>query len=93
MLFGSNFKRAGGKHPPDLSVLKKLSPFRVKLSVCTSVSPVDSLDDGACHKRNLVEAGWSDVWAGETIQQHIALPSGNLLVGYQSDASGPRFPE
>ena len=23
----------------------------------------DSLDDGACHKRSLVGAGWSDLWA------------------------------
>ena len=30
-LFGSNFTRAGGKHPsPDLHALKKPSPYRVK---------------------------------------------------------------
>ena len=49
----------------------------VKLPVCISVSPVHSLDDGACHKRNLVGAG-------ETIRWCIAWPSGSLHVG-----SGP----
>ena len=29
-LSGSNFRRAGGKHPPDLHALKKPSPYRVK---------------------------------------------------------------
>ena len=33
-----------------------------------------SRDDGACHKCSLVGAG-------ENIQQHIAWPSGSLLVG------------
>ena len=53
----------------------KIYKVRFKLPVCISVSPVHSLDDGACHKRNLVEAGWSDQLAGETIRQ------GSLLVG------------
>ena len=44
------------------------------LLVCISVSPVHSLDNGACHKRNLVEAG-------ETFRQCIAWLSGSLLVG------------
>ena len=35
----------------------KVYKVRFKLPVCISVSPVQSLDDGACHKRNLVEAG------------------------------------
>ena len=48
-----------------------------KLPVSISVSPVHSLDDGACHERNLVGAG-------EIIRQCIAWPSGSLLVG-----SGP----
>ena len=42
-----------------------------------SVSPVHSLDDGTCHKHNLVGAG-------ETIRWCIAWPLGSLLVG-----SGP----
>ena len=59
----------------------KICEVRFKLPVCISVSPVHSLDDGAYHKRNLAEAGWSDLWAGETIQCCIAWPSGSLLVG------------
>ena len=45
-----------------------------KLPVCISVLPVHSLDDGACHKRNLVGVG-------ETIRRCIAWPSGSLFVG------------
>ena len=52
----------------------KYIKVRFKLPVCISVLPVHSLDDGACHKRNLEEAG-------ETIRWCIA---GSLLVG-----SGP----
>ena len=29
-LSGSNFMRAGGKHPPGLHALKKTSPYRVE---------------------------------------------------------------
>ena len=50
---------------------------RFKLPVCISVSPVHSLDDGACHKRNLVEAG-------ETFRRCITWPSGS-----QFACSGP----
>ena len=57
---------------------------RFKLPLCISVLPAHSLDDGTCHKRNLVEAGWFDLWAGETIRQCIVWPLGSLLVG-----SGP----
>ena len=35
----------------------KIYKVRFEMPVCISVSPVHSLDDGACHKRNLVEAG------------------------------------
>ena len=55
----------------------KRSKVRLKLPVCISVSPVHTLDDGACHERSLVEAG-------ETIRQCIDWPSHSLLVG-----SGP----
>ena len=47
------------------------------LPISISVSPVHSLDDGTCHKDNLVGAG-------ETIRWCIAWPLGSLLVG-----SGP----
>ena len=52
----------------------KIYKIRFKLPVCKSVSPVHSLDDGAGHKRSLVEAG-------ETVRWCIAWPSGSLLVG------------
>ena len=55
----------------------KVYKVRFKLPVCISVSPVHGLDDGVCHKCNLVGAG-------ETIRRCIAWPSGSLLVG-----SGP----
>ena len=50
----------------------KIYKVRFKLPVCISVLPVHSLNDGACHNRNLVEAGWSDLWAEETIRRCIA---------------------
>ena len=68
----------------------KVYKVRFKWPISISVSPVQSLDDGACHKHNLVGGG-------ETIRQCIAWPlgqpacgigpSGSLLVG-----SAPRFP-
>ena len=67
----------------------KINNVRIKLPVCILVLPVHSLDDGACHKRNLVEAGLSDLWVVETIRRCIAWPT----CGFRSDASAPRFPE
>ena len=37
--------------------LKYINKVRFKFPVCISVSPVYSLNDGACHKCTLVEAG------------------------------------
>ena len=45
---------------------------RFKLPVCILVLPVHSLDDGACHKRDLVEAG-------ETIRRCITGPRAACL--------------
>ena len=64
----------------------KVYKVRVKLPVCISVSPVHSLDYGACHKHNLVGAG-------ETIRQCIAWPFGQPACGFLSSTSAPRFPK
>ena len=47
----------------------KVYKVRFKWLIFISVSPVHSLDDGACHKHNLVGAG-------ETIRRCIAWPLG-----------------
>ena len=63
----------------------KVYRARFKLPVCISVSPVHNLDDGVCHKRNLVGAG-------ETIRWCIAWPLGSLLVGSGSVRRPQGFP-
>ena len=55
------------------------------LPICISVSPVHSLDDGACHKHNLVGAG-------ETIRRCMAWLSGSLLVGFGPARRPQGFP-
>ena len=55
------------------------------LPISISVSPVHSLDDGTCHKHNLVGAG-------ETIRWCIAWPSGSLLVGSGAACLPQGFP-
>ena len=64
----------------------KVYKVRFKWPIFMSVSPVHSLDDGACHKHNLVGAG-------ETIRRSIAWPLGQLACGIRSSVSAPRFPE
>ena len=82
------------KQPSQAMRNLKIYKVRFKLPVCISLSPVHGLDDGACRKRSLVEAGWSDLWAGETIRRCIAWPSGNWpACRLPSCASAPRFPE
>ena len=52
--------KGGGKHPSPpqcYNETKKPSAYRVKLPVSISVSPVHSLDDGACYKNKLLKAG------------------------------------
>ena len=64
----------------------KVYEVRFKWPTFISVSPVHSLDDGACHKHNLVGAG-------ETIRRCIAWPLGQLACGIRSSVSAPRFSE
>ena len=60
------------------------SGFKWPISI--SVSPVHSLDDGACHKHSLVGAG-------ETIRRCITWPLGQPACGIRSSVSAARFPE
>ena len=64
----------------------KVYKVRFKWPIFISVLPVHSLDYGACHKHNLVGAG-------ETIQQCITWPLGQLACGIQSSVSASRFLE
>ena len=64
----------------------KVYKVRFKWPIFISVSPVHSLDDGACHEHNLVGAG-------ETIQRCIAWPLEQLACRIQSSVSAPRFLE
>ena len=58
---------------------------RFKWPIFISVSPVHSLDDGACHKHNLVGAG-------ETIRRCIAWPLRQLVCGIRSTCRPQGFP-
>ena len=65
---------------------KVYEEVRFKWPIFISVSPVHSLDNGACHKDNLVGPG-------ETIRRCIAWPLRQLACGIWSSVSAPRFPE
>ena len=63
----------------------KIYKVSFRFTVCISVSPVHSLDDGACHKRSL---GWRDYYS--TVHR---LALGQPACRFQSNASVPRLPE
>ena len=64
----------------------KVYEVRFMWPISISVLPVHSLDDGACHKHNLVGAG-------ETIRRCIACSLEQPACEIRSSMSAPRFPE